>query len=167
MQFTTNTLPSHVAFEMTDGKIILKAIFRRGDAAKPWTKEGRKTSRVYGALDALVPELMALEPFAGNYGEDFYSIPLPSPERSAEDNVRAAMWQGWKRETLKVGTAKLLEVLAAAFAEQDGLGTPESARFSATAGCTCPCSPGFILPERLTFDGTPIDFWFEVVKPAN
>jgi hypothetical protein len=33
-------------------------------------------------------------------------------------------------------------------------------RFSGTAGCSCPCSPGFILQKTLTARGKPVDVWF-------
>jgi hypothetical protein len=157
---TTTDLPAHVAFEVRTEKFVVKAV-RRTRTDSP--AEYRKSSRVFGALDTLVPELMALEPFVG------IAIPLASPERSAEDNVRSAMWNAWKRESIKVGAARLMELLTEAFASSIGgeplLVPPTEIRFSQKAGCTmCPCSPGFVLDVRYTFDYSPIDLWIEPAR---
>jgi hypothetical protein len=169
MNVKTTDLPQNVAFEITTDDYVVRGRYRTGEEAKSWTREGRKTTRVYGALDALVPGLMKLEPFAGNYGDDAYAIPAgPAEYRSAEDNVRAAIWNAWKRETVKAGADALVKMLADVFATAIN-GTMvhfDGARpkFSQTAGCSCPCSPGFVLGERMTHDGRAIDLWVDLVK---
>lgn len=161
----TADLPAHVAFEAHTALFTVKAIYR-GREAQPWTKEGKKTTRVFGAMDTLVPELTKLEPFADNYGEGYYSIPLAGPERSAEDNVRSAIWAAWKRETTKVAASRLMELLVTAFkpaGEDSHYELPTALpRFSATAGCSCPCSPGFVLDVRIMHDRQPVDLWVEL-----
>lgn len=162
----TANLPEHVAFEAHTALFTVKAIYRRGQEALPWTREGRKTTRVFGAMDTLAPELMKLEPFANNYGEGYVSIPLAGPERSAEDNVRSAMWAAWKREATKVAAARTVEVLVTALKPVGGDSTyalpTETPKFSFKAGCSmCPCSPGFILDVRVVHNGIPVDLWIE------
>lgn len=155
--FITTDLPSNVAFRAETEKFIIKANYRTS-ADHRSIAENRKTTRVYGAMDALAPELIVLEPFAGNYGEDAYSIPLPDPDRSDADNVRAVMWDAWKRETTKVVAARLVALLAETIGE--GYELPvKTPRFSQTAGCTCPCSPGFVMDVRVTHNGRPVDLW--------
>jgi hypothetical protein len=165
MTVVTMDLPAHTAFEvrLPDTDVVVKALYR-GTAMERYTAEGRKTSRVYGALDTLVPELMALEPFIG------YGIPLAGPDRSADDTTRSAMWNAWKRETVKEGAARLRAVLRDVLAEliAEGLAEytlPEKITFSQKAGCTlCPCSPGFVLDIRYAFDHRPIDLWIETPR---
>lgn len=99
-------------------------------------RKGVRKGRVYGALNALVPELMAEEPHTD------YAIPA-KPETD-EDVQKAAEWTAWKRRTLKAARARLLPILALiAGGEVD----PKNVRFSTTAGCSCPCSPGFIVKD--------------------
>jgi hypothetical protein len=38
-------------------------------------------------------------------------------------------------------------------------------RFSRKAGCTCPCSPGFVASDRIMFQGPPVDIWIGEVEP--
>lgn len=174
IQVNTDPHDKHVAFEahilahpdhlrLPLPRLIVQAIYRSLGDARPGTREYSKNTRVYNAPQALAPELMKLEPFANNYGEGYISIPLPSPERSVEDNVRAAMWRAWQRETTKVARMRLLALLTDTLApELPDLAMPTKARFSDTAGCTCPCSPGFILDARMTYTRRPIDLWIEV-----
>ena len=167
MNLRTADLPAHVAFEADTALFTVKAIYRRGEDAKPWTREGRKTTRVFGATDTLAPELMKLEPFANNNGEGYYSIPVKEdPRFTTEDAVRSAMWNAWKRETTKVLSARIVEVLVAALkpvgGESDYELPGESPKFSQKAGCSmCPCSPGFVLDVRMTHNGVPVDLWIE------
>lgn len=164
--FRTTDLPEHVAFEAITDKFVVRGVYRHGRFA-PNIREAQKTTRVYGALDTLVPELMKLEPFANNYGEGYYAIPVSGPARSVEDNVRGAIWHGWKRETIKVATSRLLALLEEAFAGQEDIKLPTVARFSQKAGCTCPCSPGFVLDTRVTRDRRPVDLWITPLEQAS
>lgn len=157
----TTNLPDHVAFLARTDRYVVRGVWRGRNLRH---SEWAKTTRVYGALDALVPELMALEPFTD------LAIPLSSPARSVEDNVRAAMWKAWQRETVKVGADRLVDLLRTAFAtDVDGdtaYPVPtERPKFSTTAGCSCPCSPGFILDVRIAEAGHPIDLWIEECLP--
>ena len=163
MSVNIMAVPSHVAFDvqLPDTDIMVRALYR-GTRAETYTAEGRKTSRVYGVLESLVPELMALEPFTDTV------IPVSGPDRSADDNVRAAMWNAWRRETVGAGRHQLRLVLRDVFAEliAAGLGEyilPEKINFNQKAGCTlCPCSPGFVLDVRYMFDHRPIDLFVSI-----
>jgi|SRR5690606_33852976 len=168
MNVITADLPEHRLFVIETETLTITAVRRGRDERGYWTK----ATRVYGALDALAPELMKLEPFANNYGEGYHSIPLAGPERSAEDDVRAAMWQAWSRATTKVGGKRLMELLDEAVRAGYLTGVGTKAKFSVKAGCSCPCSPGFILEGRAQADEslperarlTPFDLHIEVKK---
>lgn len=160
MSFTYESadLPKPIAFIATDGRIRVTARHRRGREAQVYRREWAKPTRVYDVLDALVPTLMELEPFKD------YAIPDVAPQHmSPEDRTRAAMWNSWKNQVTKEGAKGLISIL-------DGLVEchaidsygEKAPRFSFTAGCSCPCSPGFILGEKLTFAGAGIDLWVDL-----
>jgi len=50
---------------------------------------------------------------------------------------------------------------------QGGVTVPEDvkSRWSQYAGCSCPCSPGFVLTHTLSSDAAPIDIWIQVGEP--
>lgn len=68
----------------------------------------------------------------------------PFPANDADERE----WKKWRREATKSEA----EVLAAGFA---AMNIDISFRFSQTAGCSCGCSPGFILT------GGPVAGWFD------
>ena len=144
-QVTIKDPPSHVAFVATmtyQGRKIEVRGIKRTTVGQNW-RAWDAAARVYGVLDALAPELTALEPYKT------YSIPY-APE-TADDKVRAAIWNAWKRETVKETARRLQEVLVelnSASLYVDLPVTTQLPKFSIKAGCTmCPCSPGFILSK--------------------
>lgn len=158
MNVITADLPAHKLFVIEHEGMTITAIKRRSDERGYLTK----ATRVFGAMDALAPELMALEPFTD------YSIPLASVDRSAEDNMRAAIWGAWKREATKV-VADRLEALLEDVQRAGHINGVSRGKFSQKAGCSCPCSPGFVLGGRVYADesmprGTryPFDLWIDV-----
>jgi len=110
-------------------------------------------TRVFGAVDALEP--------AGKAKFDELLDELFKLERDGDDranDVKKQMNRA-RRETLKNTKTKLVALLGAmsdVFGRQ-----PEVQTFSAKAGCSCGCSPGFILTSRLSIDGKPVDLWIE------
>lgn len=123
------------------------------------------TTRVYGAIDAMVPEFTAEEPYQG--------ISIPFKPEGAQDKMRASVWNAWKRATTAEAANRLAMVLDK-LAGMEGLNVSEEAiasiKFSQKAGCTmCPCSPGFVLGAQIRSDdqrGTypvsrPVDLFIE------
>lgn len=104
--------------------------------------------RIFGALDVLVPELMAAEPFTDRALFD------DNPEDVADLKV----WKAWRRKTLIAGKKALVKALEAHY------GViwidPADIRFSDNAGCSgCPCSPGFLYKgPKLGFDRRDLHF---------
>ena len=96
-------------------------------------------SRVYGAIDTLVPDLNALEP---QYVPEFVGYDYDDATR-----LKGKIWRAWRDGTKKVAQqrlADLMERLAAA--QPEGVSIPTGdITFSYKAGCSCGCSPGFIL----------------------
>lgn len=164
MNVITADLPGHILFVIEHEGVKITAVKRGRDERGSFTK----ATRVYGAMDALAPELMALEPFTD------YAIPMPSVDRSAEDNMRAKMWEAWKREATKV-VADRLETLLEDVQRSGHINGVSRGKFSQKAGCTmCPCSPGFVLEGRVYTDesmprGTryPFDLHLDVVPAAE
>lgn len=164
----TENLPAGTAFEIEVRDVLITGRMRSEADSSNWTREGKKTSRVYGALDALVPELLRLEPFTGNYGDDQYDIPIKEdPARTVEDDVRSAMYDGWKRATLKVAGERLVSLLQVAFAGTAWAYEGDAPRFSQTAGCSCPCSPGFVLPTRIRLGQRNVDLHIETIPASS
>ena len=130
-------------------------------------REYHQTTRVYGAIDALVPEFMADEPFQG--------ISIPGTPTTEHDKMRASVWNAWKRATTKEAGVRLTALLR----ELTGYGAlrmpaeaVQSVKFSQKAGCTmCPCSPGFVLGATVHSQragrnsglehGNPVDIYIE------
>ena len=92
-------------------------------------REFRSKTRMYGATDALIPALSAAEP---RY------IARTDENSSPEDIAAEKEWLAWRRKALRASTAAVKAVLA-----QTGLGT--DAKFSYKAGCSCGCSPGYVI----------------------
>lgn len=159
LKIQTADLPDRHSFLAYAGEFQIRALARSSNEVG-WQKSG---TRVYGALDNLAPELMALQPYTG---DDYYAIPKASPSRSDADNVRAAIWQAWKQQTTTLASQRLLELLVNAFKEpghEPRFQLPgKRPEFSAKAGCPCGCSPGFVL-DVVVRDalGTPVDLYVE------
>jgi len=90
-----------------------------------------------------------------------------------EYNGKTRVYVEFKGEELKPFVKKALEKLKAGGGGLELLNTELKARWSQKAGCSCPCSPGFILEATVRVEGTPVDIWMTVgkadepVKPAE
>lgn len=114
---------------LADGTVVMVSVRQR--SYDRYNKRAyRAATRMYGAVDSLIPALNAVEP-------DFtaYTDENSSPEEIAAEKA----WMSWRRRALKATKAQVVELLAAL-----GEDTAE-ATFSSTAGCSCGCSPGFII----------------------
>lgn len=111
----------------------VQAIARYAPSADRYSRRAQHP-RVYGALNALAPEEMAKEPHKG------YRIPMV--DRTDAEEQMAKEWSAWKRRTVKVAKTELIRLLEAV---QDEDIAPAQITFSLHAGCSCPCSPGFIV----------------------
>ena len=101
----------------------------------------RAKTRVYGAIEALGPELVALEP-------QWVSEPV-GREVDAATKLQGKIWRAWRDGTKNIVGERLSD-LVSGFRTKVGprLNELRSAKttFSYSAGCSsCPCSPGFIL----------------------
>lgn len=154
------SLPKHVAFEaIVNDTVKITAISRGYDKtpAQAWAK-----SKAYDVAQVLAPELVALEPFTD------YSIPF-KPEDD-DDKVRAGMWSAWKRETMKAAAwrlQKLIDTLVECEEITTSFDAPH--KFSHKAGCSCGCSPAFILGGHFKVKGVlyPVDISLEAVVPKK
>lgn len=89
-------------------------------------------------------------------------VDLPTPQwgtRRGENPEVDAACDAYNRATIKAERALLNEVLDYLEANADEFGIQgidhKGIRFNAKAGCSCGCSPGFILPQHLTFGDDP------------
>jgi hypothetical protein len=125
---------------LADGTVVMVSVNyrnRRGNHSSSYWA----AARMYGACDALIPALNAAEPpYVAYTDED------STPEEIAAEKA----WLSWRRRALKAAKAQVTELLAA-------LGeTKAKATFSYKAGCTCGCSPGFVI-KGSTFGN--VDLW--------
>jgi methylaspartate ammonia-lyase len=127
-----------------------------------------KTTRVYGALDALVPELMAEEPYA--------DMAIPSDPELAVDKLRARIWNSWRAGATAAGIEMMTAFLREVSENVVGVdvnpdATLAKVKFNQYAGCSCPCSPGFVLAGQVKSTrtdvngstGRPLDIWIDRV----
>lgn len=73
-------------------------------------REYGKTTRVFGAIDALSPEFTAEEPYQ--------NIAIPYKPEDALNMMRARVWNAWKNATTKNTADKLFQLLATLAAER-------------------------------------------------
>ena len=102
-------------------------------------------ARVYGAADALVSDLNEIEP----------KYILRTDEDSTDvERVQEQMWRSWRDTTKKIA-GLLLSTLVSKLVEvgiegvEFKLDDPAKNGFSYKAGCSCGCSPGFVLNGRV------------------
>ena len=128
----TTDLGRDIEFTATfsDGVTVVARRRGRGLPARQYFAQ----PRIYGALDALVPDAMAAEPHVGRF--------IPVDPKTEDDKAAAKEWSAWKRRTLKLGKAALMPYLHAL---ADATYIPDAdVTFSQKAGCSCGCSPAFI-----------------------
>lgn len=112
-----------------------------------FTARYHRKSRAYPSSADLckkVPDLAAAE------------AALPLPKERGEDPENDRAYDGFNRRYIKAARAELKAVLAA-LAEAGMVDAGATASFSRHAGCSCPCSPGFILSARVRLNGKPVD----------
>jgi hypothetical protein len=126
-----------------------------GSGSRAW---GAK-SRVYGAIEALGADLAGMEPQW-----------VPEPKGVESDPVtklKGKIWRAW-RDGTKAIVAERLSELASKLGTKVGpsVGELSSAKvtFSYKAGCSCGCSPGFILDGRVKDGYAPADIFLSLEK---
>jgi hypothetical protein len=127
-------------FNLADHSLSVHAM------TKDWTdRRTAKTTRVYVSLqDGDVP---MQEPPVSSKGDD--------PENDK-------LWRRYNRlevAAMKVKIEKALPAIAAACGRTVSLSIDDF-RFSRKAGCSCPCSPGFVYDSWISSCGDgPVDIW--------
>lgn len=109
-------------------------------------------SRVYGAIDALAPECVALEPEWVHEVKGEVADPVT--------RVKGKIWRAWRDGTKAIAAERLSALIAKAIEDKvEGFEHLTSAKvtFSYKAGCSCGCSPGFILDGTVREDGWNVD----------
>jgi hypothetical protein len=99
-----------------------------------------KTRAFPGDTTSRVPELAASQKA------------LPAPKMKGEDPANDKAYADWNRAYVKAARAELYAILDALVAAGHLVERPKTT-FSRTAGCSCPCSPGFKLDTHLYHDG--------------
>lgn len=105
----------------------------------------KSKSRVYGAIEALAPDLTALEP-------QWVSEPIGQKSDDVT-RLKGKIWRAWRDGTKAIVAERLSELVSKLGTKVginvDGLSS-EAVTFSYNAGCaSCPCSPGYILSGRV------------------
>lgn len=113
-------------------------------------------TRVYGALDTFVPGFDAEET----------RLLLAITDHSVKDKALASFQRAsvkTAKAALPVALEGLLEILAGSQRVTRGVpgGTELAVKFSRTAGCSCPCSPGFVVDAEISVGGRMVDIWFD------
>lgn len=114
------------------------------------TKDGRTyraKTRVYGAIEALAPDLTALEP---EWVPETVGVDYDDATR-----LKGKIWRAWRDGTKKAVAERLSALMEKA---TDSLSS-YAVTFSYKAGCTCGCSPGFVLDGTIEDGYAPADIW--------
>lgn len=144
---------------MTDVEIIELADvvvrIRKRSATRSTPTEYRAKTRVYvddevSNRDAKVAELAAEE---AALGARRHSTIGEYPEVDAL----------YRRLNRAIGTAKR-DAAYAALLEVKLIHKNDKVRFSRTAGCSCPCSPGCVVDHTVTVMCVPVDIWVKAKK---
>ena len=108
-----------------------------------------------GAVEALAADLNALEP-------QWVSEPV-GVEVDAATKLKGKIWRAWRDGTKSI-VAERLSTLIEKLIEQGVIELPSAkATFSHKAGCSCGCSPGYILSDRVEIDGwKPADIYLSL-----
>lgn len=118
--------------------------------ARTWRERNpEKATRIYGAVDAFAAEQLAAEPYSGEHLYDEKIQPAMwaalGEDGQAEMTAKLKEYRAWKRQTIKVARQGLTDLLTE-LAQTEGWDIRDTKlTFSVHAGCSCPCSPGFIL----------------------
>lgn len=122
-------------------------------------KQYYSQSRVYGAVDTFAPDEL----------KSYDDAVSADPNTNHRSLRRAAVAKA------RVGLLKALDELVpkldVSFRDfVDGTVSPSvgtfKVKFSGKAGCSCGCSPGFIVDgDTLSAGGAYVDVWFDVTKP--
>jgi hypothetical protein len=118
---------------------------------------GSKT-RVYGAIDALSLELVGeLDKWTATSVTEQFQREHPDEARRIMRGYRKA-----RRAVVTDARRKLNELFAdvRVMTTFDGH-VGEVSHFSVKAGCSCSCSPGFVLRRTVHVDHRPVDLWIE------
>jgi hypothetical protein len=118
-------------------------------------------TRVYGALDTFATELMTKV-------EKNCATPITAEVQQNDPEFAAkhmAEYRSLKGHSVRKAKTEMLAALADVLNEDQIVEL--SAKFSGRAGCSCPCSPGFVLDRRLAHDGHPVDIWFSAPARSN
>lgn len=86
---------------------------------------------------------------------------LPTPTLRGEAPEVDKAYDAFNRAFTKAWRAEAQAALKALIEAEPRLAELGQAklRFSRFAGCSCPCSPGGVLDERVVLDGRPVDFY--------
>lgn len=84
---------------------------------------------------------------------------LPQPKTRGEDAENDKAYDAYNRAYIKAWREQVVK----AFTALTEFGAPANAldgmRFSRKAGCSCPCSPGGVLKQRVVIGDSPVDFF--------
>lgn len=113
-------------------------------------REYCKKTRVFGAVPTLAPaESIELDKWT--------ETPVTHQFKEEQPEEAARIMKGYskaKRAVVRVAKAKLNDLLDVGTLGTQGVRVQS---FSVYAGCSCPCSPGFVLDGVLRWNGVPVD----------
>lgn len=111
-----------------------------------------KNTRVYGAIPTLAPEEAAEL-------DKWTSPPVTHQMKEEQPEEAARIMKGYskaKRAATRAAAKKLNDILDVGSLGTQGIRVKN---FSIHAGCSCPCSPGFILDGDVRWNDRPVDIW--------
>jgi hypothetical protein len=128
-----NVLNPNVTLNVTlsDGTVVGVKVIKRNPINYNTKREYRAKPRMFNAPDALVADLIAQEPRYVAYTDE---------NSTDEDRAAEQAWRAWRKATLRATTKRANELVGIL-----SNGTDAVAKFSYKAGCSCGCSPAYIV----------------------
>jgi hypothetical protein len=131
---------THTLSDGLDTELKITIRKRHWDGARDW----HKTARVYVS-----------------HSEDLGPVP-PYGSKRGDGSDGDKAWKAYNKAELAASRRVIdrsdgwIKVLCGLDLDAD-----VTYKFSRKAGCSCPCSPGFVASRYLMLDGTPVDVWVQ------
>jgi hypothetical protein len=131
--------------ELFDIEAQAKVLIIGRDRYRDGLKKFDGKTRIYVSGIDNTPELVQLD------------AQLPQPKMKGEDAVNDKAYRQFNRKYAQVACNLARTILITLAENFEEINSDVKLRFSSVAGCSCGCSPGMIMDERIKLNNVPVD----------